>query len=43
MLRGGEGIEVKVGCYSEKWDDEKGATERECVDYHGVSKYNDGW
>ena len=22
--RDGDGIEVKVGCYSEKWDDEKG-------------------
>ena len=41
--RDGDGIEVKVGCYSEKCGDEKGSTERECVDYHRVSKYNDGW
>ena len=39
----GERIKVKVGGYSEKWDDEKGSTEREYVDYHGGSKYNKGW
>ena len=32
--------EAEVG---EKCGDEKGSTERECVDYHRVSKYNDGW
>ena len=43
VLRWGERIKVKVGGYSEKWDDEKGSTEREYVDYHGGSKYNKGW